>query len=103
MHGEALAIGMIAQALLAESLGYMTKDMVERVRSLYQKAGLPVTIPAYIDREELVKKLYTDKKVKNGKLRFVVEKGIGNIVEFEPGVYATPIEESVARKIIAQL
>ena len=48
-------------------------------------------------------KLYTDKKVKNGKLRFVVEKGIGNIVEFEPGVYATPIEESVARKIIAQL
>ena len=103
LHGEALAIGMIAQALLAESLGYMTKDMVERVRSLYQKAGLPVTIPAYIDREELVKKLYTDKKVKNGKLRFVVEKGIGNIVEFEPGVYATPIEESVARKIIAQL
>ena len=103
LHGEALAIGMIAQALLAESLGYMTKDMVERVRSLYQKAGLPVTIPAYIDREELVKKLYTDKKVKNGKLRFVVEKGIGNIVEFEPGVYATPIEESVARKIIAQI
>ena len=103
LHGEALAIGMIAQALLAESLGYMTKDMVERVRSLYQKASLPVTIPAYIDREELVKKLYTDKKVKNGKLRFVVEKGIGNIVEFEPGVYATPIEESVARKIIAQL
>ena len=34
---------------------------------------------------------------------FVVEKGIGNIVEFEPGVYATPIEESVARKIIAKL
>ena len=70
---------------------------------LYQKAGLPVTIPAYIDREELVKKLYTDKKVRDGKLRFVVEKGIGGIVEFEEGVFATPVEEAVAREIIMNM
>lgn len=52
---------------------------------------------------EQVQKLYTDKKVKNGTLRFVVQKGIGNIVEFEDGVFATPIEEAVAREIIMEI
>ena len=48
-------------------------------------------------------KLYTDKKVRDGKLRFVVEKGIGGIVEFEEGVFATPVEEAVARDIIMKM
>ena len=64
---------------------------------------LAVEIPEYIDREALVKKLYTDKKVRDGKLRFVVEKGIGGIVEFEEGVFATPVEEAVARDIIMKM
>ena len=50
-----------------------------------------------------MKKLYTDKKVRNGKLRFVLQKGIGDIVEFEDGVFAAPIEESMAREIIMAL
>ena len=44
---------------------------------LYARVGLPTRILDYIDREALVKKLYTDKKVRDGKLRFVIEKGIG--------------------------
>lgn len=68
-----------------------------------KKADIPVAIPDYIDREALVKKLYTDKKVKNGQLRFVIQKGIGDVVEFEDGVYATRIEESVAREIILEM
>lgn len=100
LHGEALSIGMVAEVHLAKKLGYMTEEEVQDVIALLEKASLPTQIPEDIDREELVKKLYTDKKVKNGKLRFVVQNGIGNIVEFEPGVFATPVEESVAREIV---
>ena len=50
-----------------------------------------------------MRKLYTDKKVRDGKLRFVLQKGIGDVVEFAPGVYAKPIEESLAREIIMEL
>lgn len=103
LHGEAVSIGLVAQAMLSESLGYMTQEQVDRVIALLQKAGLPVAIPDYIDREELVKKLYTDKKVRNGKLRFVLQKGIGDVVEFTPGVYALAIQEEVARDIIMKL
>lgn len=103
LHGEALSIGLVAEVKLAQKLGYMTKEQGEAVVSLLEKAQLPIVIPEYIDREALVKKLYTDKKVKNGQLRFVVQKGIGDVVEFEEGVFATRIEENVAREIIMDM
>ena len=70
------------------------------VIALLKKAGLPTGIPSYIDREALVKRLYTDKKVRDGKLRFVLQDGIGSVKEFEPGIFAKPVEESLAREII---
>lgn len=103
LHGEAVAIGLVAQAKLSVKLGYMTEEEEQAVVSLLEAANLPVAIPDYIDREQLVKKLYTDKKVRDGRLRFVIQKGIGNIVQFGGNVFATPIEESVAREIIMSM
>ena len=103
LHGEALSIGMTAQVLLSARLGYMSEEQAQRVVDLYAKAGLPTSIPEYIDREVLVKKLYTDKKVRDGKLRFVLQKGIGDVVEFTPGVFAKAIDEDLARDIIMEL
>lgn len=100
LHGEAVSIGLVAEVHLSHKLGYMTADERDEVIALLKKAHLPVAIPDYIDREQLVKKLYTDKKVRDGKLRFVIQKGIGQIVEFEEGVFATPVSEEVAREII---
>lgn len=100
LHGEALSIGMVAQVMLSCKYGHMTTQEADRVIALYEKAGLPVTIPDYIDRQALVKKLYTDKKVRDGKLRFVFQKGIGDVVEYSEGDFATPVDEQTAREII---
>lgn len=100
LHGEAVSIGLVAEVKLSTRLGYMTQDEADEVISLLKKAHLPTQIPDYIDRDALVKKLYTDKKVKNGQLRFVLQKGIGDVVQFGENVYATPISENVAREII---
>lgn len=62
LHGEALSIGMAAMVLLSARLGYMSEEEAERVTKLYERVGLPTRIPDYIDREALVKKLYTDKR-----------------------------------------
>jgi 3-dehydroquinate synthase len=103
LHGEALAIGMAAQVRLAVHFHTMTEEEAARVIALYEKANLPTGIPSYIDREELVKKLYTDKKVRNGHLRFVLQKGIGAIDEPNPGEYARLVSEEDAREIILQM
>lgn len=103
MHGEAVSIGMVAEVNLAKKLGYLSEEDRVRVIDLLKKAGLPVEIPDYIDREALVKKLYTDKKVRDGKLRFVLQDAIGHIKVFGENVYATPVEEAVAREVIMEM
>ncbi len=103
LHGEAVAIGLVAEVKLAYKLGYVTDIQRDKVIELLKKACLPVAVPDYIDREALVKKLYTDKKVRNGQLRFVIQKGIGDVVEFEEGVFAARIDEDTAREIIMDM
>lgn len=103
LHGEAVGIGMAAQARLGVKLGYMTEEQAERVIALYNAAELPTAIPDYIDRAELVKKLYTDKKVRGGKLRFVFQRGIGDVVEFEDGKFSTPIAEEQIAEVLEEM
>ena len=59
-----------------------------------------MAVPEYIDRESLVRKLYTDKKVRDGKLRFVFQKGIGDVMTFGEEVYAREVPEDEIRAII---
>lgn len=103
LHGEALAIGMTAQVMLGCKLRFLTEKERDRVISLQEKIGLPVRIPDYIDREALIQKLYTDKKVRDGKLRFVFQKGIGDVMTFGEEVYARPTAEEEIREIIMEL
>ena len=103
LHGEAVSIGLLAACALSVRMDYMSEAERERVRTLLKRAGLPTGIPGYIDREALVRKLYTDKKVRNGRLRFVIPKGIGEIVEFRPGAFAEEVSEETARQIIQEM
>lgn len=103
MHGEAVAIGLAAEVRLAQHLGYLSEEDADRVIALLKRAGLPTEIPAYIDREALVRKLYTDKKVRDDKLRFVLQNGIGSIACFGENTYALPVSEETARLIVDQM
>ena len=100
-HGEAVSIGIAAQARLGEKYGYISEADRLRVETLLSRAGLPVTIPEYIDKAALVKKLYTDKKVRDGKLRFVFQKGIGDVMQFGENNFAKEIAEDEIAGIIA--
>jgi len=101
LHGEAVAIGLMAQVRMGCALGFATQEDVLKMKQILEKAKLPSEIPDYIDKEELVKKLYTDKKVRNGELRFVFQKGTGNIMSFDDGnSFAKPIHEDFVREII---
>ena len=100
LHGEALSIGIVAQVTFGCKLGFLSEEQRDRVIALQKRIGLPVTIPDYIDREALIRKLYTDKKVRDGKLRFVFQKGIGDVMSFGDDVYARPVAEEEIREIL---
>lgn len=76
-HGEAVAIGMVAAGQLAVAAGFWTATEADRQLALIKKAGLPTQIPADLDPEAILASLQTDKKVKDGKVRFVLPTQIG--------------------------
>lgn len=103
LHGQAVAIGLCAQARLGERLGFISKENVERVERLCQRAQLPTKIPDYIDTSELLDKLYTDKKVRDGKLRFVFQKQIGQMMCFGENEYAKQISREQIADVLSEM
>ncbi|WP_313641697.1 3-dehydroquinate synthase family protein [Paenibacillus sp.] len=103
LHGEAIAIGLAIQVRLAEQMGFVSSDEKLRVIALLQKAGLPTEIPATITDRMLINKMYTDKKVRKGLIRFVLQEGIGSMKRFEDGSYSTPVEERVLTELLEKV
>ncbi|MGA9333119.1 MAG: 3-dehydroquinate synthase [Rudaea sp.] len=77
LHGEAVAIGMVLAAELSALLGRAPAADAARLRTLLQRFGLPVAIPAGIDAEALLAAMRLDKKNLSGKLRLILWRGIG--------------------------
>lgn len=96
LHGEAVAIGMVAACQLAVELGIGEISLVERIKNLLLKVGLPVDIPQDIDVEKIINNLALDKKINSGKIRFVLPRRVGS-VEFVDGV-----EKDIIYKILRE-
>lgn len=76
-HGEAVAIGMVAAGQIALELGMWTPEDSKRQNALIEKAGLPTRLPPGLDIEAMIDTLQLDKKVRDGKLRFVLPTQMG--------------------------
>ena len=75
-HGEAVAIGMMGAAYISESLGHINGDVTERVRKLLLSMKLPVQAEG-CSVEHMYQSIFRDKKTLNGKVNWVLMKGIG--------------------------
>ena len=96
-HGNAVSLGMVAQILLGYNRGYVTDEQKNRVIEIYNKAGLPTALGERAKIEKILDKMYADKKVRKGKIKFVFQKGIGDMMvfgeKFSDTVDRTEIEE----------
>jgi 3-dehydroquinate synthase len=87
LHGEAVAIGMHQAALLAHRIGRIDRSIVDRQSRLLQQLKLPITSnqPSI---DSLLAAMMLDKKVAQGRLRFILPTRIGH-VELVEGVDPT--------------
>jgi len=81
LHGEAVAAGTMMAAELSRRLGWLSAADLERVRTLLQRAGLPVAGPE-LGAERYLDLMSHDKKVVAGSLRLVLLKALGDAVTF---------------------
>ncbi len=79
LHGEAVAIGMMAATSTAVALGLSDSSLQERVAALITRAGLPTSIPGSIARGDMESAMRLDKKGRSGRLRVVLPAGIGDV------------------------
>lgn len=79
LHGEAVSIGMVAEAKISEQMGLITENEVVKIRSAIENAGLPVTYQV-TDKEQVISLLARDKKSEGGKINWTLIKKIGEAV-----------------------
>ncbi|MBE3132371.1 MAG: 3-dehydroquinate synthase, partial [Acidobacteria bacterium] len=77
-HGEAVAIGMVAEARLAERIGVADPGLAARVASVLAHVGLP-TAWSGADAPTLRRAMQTDKKRSRGTLRFALPVRLGRV------------------------
>jgi 3-dehydroquinate synthase len=75
-HGEAVAWGMMAAALLGHEIGLTPADEVSRIVSLVRRMA-PLPPWPNIPPKKLIAAMHSDKKARAGKLRFVLVPRIG--------------------------
>jgi len=77
LHGEAVAAGMVMAADLSRRKGWLDESDLGRIRDLISRAHLPVGGPDSLDVDQYIRLMSVDKKVKQGKIRFVLLEKIG--------------------------
>ena len=78
-HGEAVGLGMMSAADIAVGMDLWSGECRDRQRNLIQKCGLPTNLPTDFDTPQVLDLLLSDKKVKDGKVRFVLPTEIGQV------------------------
>jgi len=79
LHGEAVAVGMRAAGLIAVELGMLTRDDFDRQQELIAACGLPLRAPG-LPVDAVLDVTRSDKKVREGAIRWVLLEGLGNAV-----------------------
>jgi len=78
-HGEAVAIGLVAEARLAERLGIAGSGLSETMAVTLMKLGLPVKIPANLPIDDIKNSMRYDKKMNSGVIRFTLPVKVGEV------------------------
>jgi len=95
LHGEAVALGMLAAGEIALAMGLWTEHCRDRQRAVIAAAGLPLLWPR-LEAEAVQRCLQADKKVRDGRVRFVLPSTIG-AVEIRDDVSTETILTALSR------
>jgi len=77
-HGQAVAIGMLAAGRISHRMGILERDELDRLQTVIDRTGLPTSLPK-LNTNIIIEVMGHDKKISQGKLRFVLPRRIGEV------------------------
>lgn len=99
LHGEAVAIGMVLEARLAELIGVAERDTARRIEELLRRAGLPVARPSQLGAEQVLDATRHDKKARGGAVAYALPARIGAMAGAERD-WAIEVGDALVREVL---
>ncbi|MBN1942129.1 MAG: 3-dehydroquinate synthase [Phycisphaerae bacterium] len=81
-HGQAVALGMVAENALAVARGLLSEDVARRVRDALAALGLP-TRQGGLDAKEIWRLMQYDKKAQAGRVRIALPRALGDVAVYD--------------------
>lgn len=100
LHGEAVAIGMALESALAERIGIADRGTASRIREALEAANLPTARPPDCDAGRILQLMRSDKKARQGKLRFALPRRVGEMAG-EGTDWSVPVTDELIREVLA--
>ena len=100
-HGEAVALGLVAESALAEDLGLAPRGLSRQVAELLDCLGLPTRLAQPLDPDKLLHAMTTDKKNRADTIRFALPSALGAMAPGDRWTHPAP--ESAIRRALATL
>ena len=102
IHGECVAIGIAYAAWLSNKLGYGTREYAEYQIRMLREYGQDCRIPEDLDGETILAAMRRDKKVRNGRIEFILLDGPGHPVTRGDGDYGIPVTEGTILETVKE-
>ena len=94
LHGEAVSLGMVVAATIAQQAGMFTKAGVTRQNKLLKALDLPIDYSGPVQAQDILAAIQLDKKVANKQVRWVMPQRIGQVI-------VTPVPGDVVQNVIS--
>ncbi len=102
LHGEAVAIGIVAAGLIEAEMGLSQPDRLDRIRAILEKLGVPAKLPPGVEENKLIDILKHDKKAVDRWPKFVLIARLGQ-VHHPDGQYAVDVSREVVQRVLKKI
>jgi 3-dehydroquinate synthase len=100
-HGEAVALGLVAETALAEALGLAETGLHLRVERLLQRLGLPLRLQRQLAVTQVIAAMSSDKKNRESRIRFALPTALGSMAS--EGGWTRNVDEPAIRSALAHI
>jgi len=98
-HGEAVAMGMVAEARIAARAGLGTEALVPRIAGLLAALGLPTAVPARHAAAAILAVARRDKKARGGRIACALPVRLGAMAQVA-GDYRIPVDDALIARVL---
>ena len=95
LHGEAISLGMVAAAAIAQEAGMFAATDVVRQNRLLAALGLPIVYHGSVRVQDILKTMQLDKKVVGKQVRWVMPTRIGEVT-------VTPMPDDLVARVVRE-